>query len=238
MLISVNTRRLIGMLSVVFAAGWAVPAWSEPSAPPLSPAGDRWAEALAAFAAADKKQAPVPGGVLFVGSSSIRLWDGLETQFSDAPVVLKRGFGGSRLSDCVRHLDQLVIGYRPRVVLLYAGDNDLAEGSTPEEILERVKAFSSGVHAQLPETKIAFISIKPSPARSALIGKVRAANKLVKQYADEHPQVDYIDVFTPMLGPDGRPRAELFSEDQLHLSAAGYRLWQSVIGPHLSPPAH
>ncbi len=225
-------RRLMGMLAVVFAAGLCSPALgAQPSADSPALAADRWKEALAAFAAADRKQTPPPGGVLFVGSSSIRLWNDLESQFADAPVVLKRGFGGSRLSDCVRYLDQLVISYRPRVVVLYAGDNDLAEGASPEDILERVKAFSAGVHQQLPETRVFFLSIKPSPARIKLIGKVRAANKLVKNYAEEHPQVDYIDVFTPMLGEDGSPRPELFAEDRLHLSRAGYALWRTVIRP-------
>jgi lysophospholipase L1-like esterase len=231
-LISRIMRRVIGMLAVFSAAVLYSPALgAQPSADSPALAADRWKEALAAFAAADRKQAPPPGGVLFVGSSSIRLWDGLESQFADAPVVLKRGFGGSRLSDCVRHLDRLVINYRPRLVVLYAGDNDLAEGATPEEVLERVKTFSRGVHEQLPDTRVAFVSIKPSPARIALIGKARAANKLVKEYAAAHPQVEYIDVFTPMLGQNGLPRPELFAGDRLHLSSVGYALWRSIIRP-------
>lgn len=189
-----------------------------------------WEDALAAFAAADVKQRPEPGGVLFVGSSSIRLWDTLETEFADARVI-KRGFGGSRLSDCVKLLDRLVIKYRPRTVLLYAGDNDLAEGSTPEQVLERVKAFADGVHGRLPQTNVTFISIKPSPARRALISKARAANRLVQAYAALHPRVDYIDVFTPMLAADGSPRLELFRRDALHLNEAGYALWRSIIRP-------
>lgn len=189
-----------------------------------------WEDALAAFAAADVKQRPEPGGVLFVGSSSIRLWDALETEFADARVI-KRGFGGSRLSDCVKLLDRLVIKYRPRTVLLYAGDNDLAEGSTPEQVLERVKAFADGVHGRLPQTNVTFISIKPSPARRALISKARAANRLVQAYAALHPRVDYIDVFTPMLAADGSPRLELFRRDALHLNEAGYALWRSIIRP-------
>ena len=228
-----ETRRFFGMLAVIFlAACLSTRAWgNEPLARSMSLSADQWNEALAAFAAADREHAPPAGGVLFVGSSSIRLWDGLESQFADAPVVLKRGFGGSRLSDCVRHLDKLVIGYKPRLVLVYAGDNDLAEGSTPEQVLERVKLFSSGVHASLPGTRVAFISIKPSPARIALIGKVRAANQLVKEYAAKDSGVDYIDVYTPMLGQNGLPRPELFREDSLHLSSAGYALWRSVIRP-------
>jgi lysophospholipase L1-like esterase len=202
--------------------------------PPQSPlqraAADRWEETLAAFAAADLKNAPSPGSVLFVGSSSIRLWDNLEEQFKDAR-VLKRGFGGSRLTDCVKHLDRLVITYQPRLVMLYAGDNDLAEGGSPEEVLERVKAFADGVHGRLPETQVTFISIKPSPARRALIHKARAANELVRAYAETHPKVDYIDVFTPMLAADGAPRAELFRKDALHLNDQGYALWRKIISP-------
>jgi lysophospholipase L1-like esterase len=190
----------------------------------------RWEDALAAFAAADLKKSPAPGGVLFVGSSSIRLWDNLETEFQDARVI-KRGFGGSRLTDCVKLLDRLVIKYRPRTVMLYAGDNDLAEGSTPEDVLNRVKAFTDGVHSRLPETQVTFISIKPSPARRALVSKAHAANKLVQEYAALHPKVDYIDVFTPMLAEDGSPRRDLFRKDALHLNEAGYALWRSIIRP-------
>lgn len=193
-------------------------------------AADRWEAALAAFAAADIKSAPEPGAVLFVGSSSIRLWDKLEEEFRDAR-VLKRGFGGSRLTDCVKHLDRLVIKYQPRLVMLYAGDNDLAEGGSPEEVLDRVKAFAEGVHGRLPDTRVMFISIKPSPARRALLQKARAANDLVRAYAERHPLVDYVDVFTPMLTADGSPRAELFRTDALHLNDQGYALWRRIIQP-------
>ena len=226
-------KRLIGALVVSFAAlfsgGILNSAFAD--APPLGPE-DLWRDAFAAFSAADLKQTPPPGGVLFVGSSSIRLWNHLETDFHDAPKVINRGFGGSRLTDCVKYLDRLVIQYRPRQVLLYAGDNDLAEGSTPQQVLERVQTFTEGVHRRLPGTRVTFISIKPSPARQALIPKVREANMLVRNYALAGG-LDYIDVFTPMLGPDGLPRRELFRRDVLHLNSAGYALWRSIIQPYL-----
>lgn len=223
-------RRFIGAATVCAAAmcGTGTQAQGLETGHAAGEAG--WEDTLATFAAADLKHKPEPGGVLFVGSSSIRLWDNLESQFADARVI-KRGFGGSRLSDCVKLMDRLVIKYRPRSVLLYAGDNDLAEGSTPEEVLARVKAFADGVHHRLPETRVTFISIKPSPARRALVGKARAANRMVREYADAHPQVDYIDVFTPMLTADGTPRRELFRADALHLNDAGYALWRSIIRP-------
>ncbi len=124
-----------------------------------------------------------PEGVLFVGSSSIRLWDALETDFGALPVVIKRGFGGSTLSDCVHYLDRLVVRYRPRTVLVYAGDNDLAEGRTAADVLRQFDAFVHGVHKALPATRIAFISIKPSPARASLLPEIRRANALVEQFA-------------------------------------------------------
>lgn len=223
----VQANRLILAAACLLAAASATVAFART---PAAATADRWEETLAGFAAADLKNAPEPGAVLFVGSSSIRLWDGLEEQFEDAR-VLKRGFGGSRLTDCVKHLDRLVVNYRPRVVLLYAGDNDLAEGGSPEDVLARVQAFAEGVHGRLPETRIMFISIKPSPARRALLHKARAANDLVRAYADLHPLVDYVDVFTPMLAADGSPRTELFRKDELHLNDQGYALWRKIIRP-------
>lgn len=216
-------------LAAAAAASMALASSPAPRAKGSAPV-DRWEEAMAAFAAADLRKAPPSGGVLFVGSSSIRLWDKLEEQFETVPVV-KRGFGGSRLSDCVKYLDRLVIKYRPRLVMVYAGDNDLAEGGTPQDILARFKAFTDGVHRRLPKTQIAFISIKPSPARRSLIDQARAANELVREYADLHPRVDYVDVFTPMLSADGSPRLELFRKDSLHLNDAGYALWRTVMRP-------
>jgi lysophospholipase L1-like esterase len=193
-----------------------------------------WEQTAAVFDAADREHAPPPGGVLFVGSSSIRLWNSLQKDFAALPVVINRGFGGSKLSDCVHHLDRLVFPYRPRLVLVYAGDNDLAAGRSADDILARFKAFAEGVRAKLPQTRIAFISIKPSPARAALIQEIRRANALVRDYAATLSNSDFIDVFTPMLDADGRPRAELFREDALHLNAKGYEVWRAVIAPHVS----
>lgn len=193
----------------------------------------RWAPSFAAFAQADKEKTPPPGGVLFVGSSSIRLWDGLETQFDTLPVVVKRGFGGSRMEDCKTYLGQLVVPYKPRMVLVYAGDNDLAEGRTPEQVRQSFVDFVKGVHAKLPDTRIAYISIKPSPAREALLSKIQQANTLIQDYVAANNNLQFIDIFTPMLDVDGTPRKELFREDALHLNTTGYALWRSVISSYV-----
>jgi lysophospholipase L1-like esterase len=238
------------LLSALAAGAWTCPAAARDAsgqaggATPLMaavapapgtavPTDRRWDETLAAFAAADKAHPPAPGGVLFVGSSSIRLWNGLETEFQSLPVVVKRGFGGSRMLDCTQHLHQLVVPYRPRQVLVYAGDNDLAEGRTPAQVLQAFSAFVDGVRQTLPNTRISYISIKPSPARVALMPSIREANELIRAYTLKTRNTDFIDIYTPMLDTQGQPRAELFRDDALHLNASGYALWKKVITAHL-----
>ena len=197
----------------------------------------RWQESLDAFAAADKARAPQPGGVLFVGSSSIRLWDDLERQFEvGQPGIVKRGFGGSRMLDCSRYVDRLVLPYKPRLVVVYAGDNDLAEGRSPRDVLDDFTAFVKRVREALPDTRIAYLSIKPSPLRESFLPRVREANSMIAEYVKGATNLDYIDVYSKMLGPDGRPRADLYGKDSLHLNPDGYALWKTVIGQHLRPP--
>ncbi|MBV0881296.1 GDSL family lipase [Noviherbaspirillum sp. L7-7A] len=214
--------------------GLAQPALGQSSAAGLQAAIDpRWTSSFDAFANADKQQMPAPGGVLFVGSSSIRLWDNLEQQFNTAPIVVKRGFGGSRMEDCAAHLSRLVIPYKPRTVVIYAGENDLAEGRRPEQVLKSFTRFVEGVRAALPATRIAYVSIKPSIARAGMLDDIRATNALISDYVSQLDNARYIDVFTPMLDSRGAPRAELFREDRLHLNQAGYALWHDLISPSL-----
>lgn len=194
----------------------------------------RWEESIAAFAAADQKRLPPAGGVVFVGSSSIRLWSDLETQVSDGQGgIINRGFGGAKLTDCTRYLDRVVFPYAPRLIVVYAGDNDLAEGREPKEVFNELVRFVERVRKTLPETRIKYISIKPSPARAALLPKVREANMLIRQFASAGSALEFIDVFTPMVDAAGNPRNELFQADALHLNSAGYKLWATVIGPHV-----
>ena len=218
----------------LFAASCAqLPQGAAPAAAVRAAEG-RWQAELRAFAEADRAHPPAPGGVLFVGSSTIRMWTTLAQDFPQAPTIVNRGFGGSTMLDCSLLVDPLVLRLAPRHVLVYAGDNDLSEGRTPQQVLQDFMRFVAMVHAALPDARIAFISIKPSPSREALLPKVREANAAVAAWLKAVPRSDYVDVFTPMMGADGRPRAELFVADRLHLSHAGYRLWQSVVGPYLS----
>lgn len=188
-----------------------------------------WAKEMAAFEAQDAKTPPPAGGIVFVGSSSIRLWD-LTKSFPGMPVV-NRGFGGSQIVDSVTHAELLVIKHKPRVVVFYAGDNDLASGKPPQAVLEDFRAFVSKVHARLPAVRIAFIGIKPSIQRWALIRKVREANGLIRAYCQGNDLLGFVDVDGPMLGWDEKPRADLLIADGLHLSPKGYELWTSLVRP-------
>ena len=201
----------------------------------IPPSEQRWKKELDAFAAADRLQMPPAGGVLFVGSSSIRLWAGLETAFADQPVVIRRGFGGSRLSDCADLVQRLVLPYQPRLVVLYAGENDIHDGVSPTELLAQFQRFVEQVQGALPATRVAFMGIKPSPSRLAFMPAMRQANLLIQTHVLQHDNLDFIDVHTAMLDNDGRPRPELFVRDQLHLSAEGYGLWRQIVSAHLRP---
>jgi lysophospholipase L1-like esterase len=200
-----------------------------------APAEQRWKSELEAFSAADRKQMPPAGGVLFVGSSSIRMWSDLETSFPDQPLVIRRGFGGSRLSDSADLVNRLVLPYQPRLVVLYAGENDLSEGASPQEVLGHFVRFVQQVRVALPGTRVAYLSIKPSPSRLVKMAAMREANLLIQTHVLANENLDYIDVHTAMLDNDGRPRPELFVRDQLHLSAEGYGLWRQIVSAHLRP---
>ena len=192
---------------------------------------DKWAKEMAAFEEQDRKD-PAAGGIVFVGSSSIRLWD-LEKSFPEMS-ALNRGFGGSEIADSVSHADLLVIRHKPRTVIIYAGDNDIANGRTPQQVLSDYKSFVGKVHAALPQARIAFIGIKPSVQRWALIEKIRAANALVREFAASDDRLGYIDVDGPMLGWDEKPRKDLFVQDGLHMTPKGYELWTVLVRPFLA----
>ena len=182
--------------------------------------------------AAFDDQPAQPGAVVFVGSSSIRLWDTLAADFPGVP-VLNRGFGGSELRHATQHAERLLAKHEPRLVVLYSGDNDLAEGRTPRQVEDDFAAFIDTVRNLPSRPRIAVIAIKPSPARIALIEAQRDANARLARMAGSREGVAFIDVFTPMLDAQGAPRAELFVEDGLHLGPAGYTLWKREIAPFL-----
>jgi lysophospholipase L1-like esterase len=151
--------------------------------------------------------------------------------------VLNRGFGGSQLRDAVWHADAVALRYHPRLIVLYSGDNDIDAGRTPQQVLRDFRAFVARIRRDQPSVPIDFIAIKPSPLRAAQVPMQRVANALVRAEAAHMTGVQYIDVATPMLDANGKPRAELFGDDGLHMNPAGYALWAGIIAPYLREPA-
>src|SRR5687767_6724273 len=193
---------------------------------------NKWDAQILAFEASERTNPPPSKATLFVGSSSIRLWTNLAQAFPKHRVI-NRGFGGSEISDSVHFVDRIVIPYKPARIVMYAGGNDIHAGKTPETVLADFKEFVAKVHAALPRTRIAWISIAPNPARWSEVQQVREANRLVAAYARRQRNVEYIDVFTHMLGRDGLPRPEIFSPDRLHMNERGYALWTQIVKRHL-----
>lgn len=209
-------------------------------APALPPAAGQvssaaWEQDMARFAAGDAVAPPPRGAVLFIGSSSIRMWDSLASDFPQVAVI-NRGFGGSEIRDSTLHAGRIVVPYAPCHVILYAGDNDLYAGRSPAQLREDFRAFVERVRRDLPGVRISYISTKPSPSRAHLLGAQREANALIAAEAQRLGEVGFIDVFEPMLDAAGQPRESLFLADRLHLNEAGYDLWRSVLGPHVRCP--
>ena len=168
----------------------------------------RWERAIKTFEASDKRSPTAPGGVLFVGASSIRFWKTLAADFP-AYRVINRGFGGSQIADTTAYADRIVIPYRPSVIVLHSGSNDLAGGKSPQQVFADYKAFVAKVQGVLPETPIAFLAINPTPARWNLADKQQETNRLIREYVAGKPGLDYLELWDALLGPDGRPREDL-----------------------------
>ena len=219
-------------LAAILALGLLAPA--APRA--ASPGFDTWEPEIRAFERADSLNTAPQGGVVFTGSSSIRMWTSLAADFPGI-TVLNRGFGGSEIADATHFADRIVLKYHPRTVVLYAGDNDINNGRTPAEVVAAFQAFVARVRRDLPRASIVFISIKPSPSRWALAEPMRQANAAIRKICAETPGLAYVDVFAPMLTPVGLPRPELFRPDSLHMTPAGYALWRGLVRPRLAPDA-
>ena len=177
---------------------------------------------------------PQKGGIVFVGSSTIRRWD-TASYFPDLKII-NRGFGGSDMIDAVRYVDRIVIPYEPRLVVVYSGDNDISAGWTSEDVAIQFERFTRAVHAKLPQTRILLIAVKPSLLRWTQIDRMRMANTMMRAYCERDDRLAFIDFDSLMLGWDEKPRRELFVEDGLHLTAQGYQLWSTVLRPWLTAP--
>jgi len=180
------------------------------------------------FEALDRRVPPPPRPILFVGSSSIRLWTHLPTSIHGRP-VLNRGFGGSRFKDLLRFFNRVVLPYGPSVVVVYEGDNDLAEGQTPAEIAQDLAVFLERAETELRGTSILLLTVKPSPSRVHLLEVQSEFNRRLKLLPQSHPRVRVIDVASPLLDSRGKPDPRFFAADRLHLNADGYEAWRQPV---------
>jgi lysophospholipase L1-like esterase len=194
-----------------------------------------WSE-IQAFKKQDSVQAPPQHAILFVGSSSFQKWTDVQDYFPGYPII-NRGFGGSSFPDVIRYANDVIVKYHPKQVVIYCGDNDLAasDSVSAQQVYRRfVKLFTS-IRQKLPTTSVVFVSIKPSPAREHLMPKMKTANTLIRNYLKTKSRTAYVDVYSKMLQPDGKPKPELFGEDSLHMNATGYKIWQQQLKPVLLP---
>jgi lysophospholipase L1-like esterase len=196
-------------------------------------AADPWRAEIDVLVAHDRDRPPPKHAVVFVGSSSIRLWTSLATDFPGVPVI-NRGFGGSMIADSTRNAGRIVVAYQPKLVVLYAGDNDVDGGRSAAQVVADFRAFVRRIRHDLPQAAIAFISIKPSVARWHLWPVMREANAGIEKWASAQRDVVYVDAAAKMLDADGRPRPELLLEDGLHMRPAGYAIWIDVLKPVLA----
>lgn len=195
------------------------------------PQTNKWEATIIAFEQKDKQTPPPKGAILFVGSSSIRMWN--TTNSFPTLATINRGFGGSYMSDVARFADRIVTPYCPRLIVVYAGGNDIAGKRTAEQVFAAYKDFVATVRKSLPKTPIIYIAMAPNPKRWHLYPEMQKANALIRDYAKAGDQLRFLDFGPQMLGPDGQPRPELFLKDKLHLNAEGYKLWNSLLLPHL-----
>lgn len=187
--------------------------------------------AIAEFEAADAEAMPAPGGIVFVGSSSIRFWETLAEDMAPLPVV-RRGFGGAHMSHVVHNARRIVTPYAPRAVVVFVGGNDVASGKSADEVADDYADFLAIVREDLPETDVWILSSKPSKLRWGSWPELRALDVRLRAFADADPRVRFVETGRTLLGPDGTPD-DVYVFDGLHLNAEGYRRWTASLRPRL-----
>ncbi|HTI68754.1 MAG TPA: GDSL-type esterase/lipase family protein [Candidatus Limnocylindria bacterium] len=183
---------------------------------------------IKAFERRDQTNPPAEGAIVFVGSSSIRMWTNLPAVFPGR-VVLNRGFGGAYAADVNFYFERVVGKYHPSRIVYYAGDNDIAGGVKPEKVLEDFRDFTRKVADRVGPVPVAFIAIKPSPSRVSWMPQQREANRLIRDFIATQSNITYLDVWPGMTDEKGVPHEELFLADKLHMSGAGYAIWREIV---------
>jgi lysophospholipase L1-like esterase len=193
-----------------------------------------FAEDIAAFKKQDSSHFPPKNAILFVGSSSFTKWTDVQSYFPGYTII-NRGFGGSTLPDVINYAKDIIFPYRPKQIVIYCGENDLAASDTVTStmVVDRFKKLFSIIRNKMPAVPVVFISLKPSPSREKLWPKMEAANKEIEKFLKKNKKTSFVDVYHKMFKKDGSVMSELFIEDNLHMNANGYAIWQKAIKPYL-----
>ncbi len=187
---------------------------------------------IATFQDFDKKEFPKMGEILFVGSSSIRGWRTLKIDFP-AFYIINRGFGGSHLEDVNFYANQIIFPYKPKLIVLYAGENDIVAGKFVENVFADFMKFVASARKNLPKTRIIYVSAKPSPARQEFEGKFKELNDLIETETKKDKHLLFVDVWSRMIDANGKSKKGLFQADLLHINTEGYRIWRDALLPHI-----
>jgi len=194
--------------------------------------GKFWDE-IRSFKVADSVQPPPRRAIVFVGSSSFRMWKDINRDFPNHKII-NRGFGGSSLPHVIEYADEIIIPYKPKQVVIYCGENDFMNDTVTSQIVtERFTRLFQLLRKEVPRANILFVSMKPSPSRQRLMPQIAAANAAIQEYIKGQRRASFVSIWEPMLDSNGVPRKELFLEDMLHMNTQGYAIWQKAIEPHL-----
>lgn len=188
-----------------------------------------------AFKKKDSIRMPPSHSILFVGSSSFTKWTDVQDYFPGYP-ILNRAFGGSSLPDMIRYVDDNIIKYNPKQIVIYCGENDVAGSDTitAPTVLKRFQILFALIRNQLPKVPIAFISLKPSVSRWKFEPVIVETNKLIKDFLRKQSNSKFINIHDAMLNADGSVMADIFIADNLHMNAKGYHIWQPIIVQYLN----
>ncbi len=193
---------------------------------------NRWSEEFAVFDTLNG-ETPAQLGILFTGSSSIRFWKDPVKDFNNDE-ILNRGFGGSQIIDLIENFDQIILKYHPKKIVIYSGDNDVDIGKSAEIVYGDFCTLYGMIKAKLPDAEIVYIAIKPSLARWDKVLEMSKTNTMINEFLNNQDKGYFVDIFSPMIGLDGKPTETLFIEDGLHMSEEGYQLWTEILMPYIN----
>ena len=187
-------------------------------------------EEIKAFKKEDSLRFPGSGKILFAGSSSFTKWTDVQNYFPAYPII-NRGFGGSSLTDLIYYAEDVIFKYQPKQIVIYCGENDFAGNDSlyPAQVAQRFIELFNLIRARYKKVPIAYISMKPSPARQHMVPKFNVANVMIRNFLNTKKKTAFIDVYHKMLNEDGTPLKDIFVEDNLHMNAKGYAIWQKII---------